>query len=149
MFIWHGVCPCFSHITFLNFGRWLTSWVLPRPNMSWVVKPTKFEGMANSFLFLHAFWTYFHVSLIISMALLVISALSRSCWLWSHFQFPHQACCMFSLNSKLECGDHPSWSINRMVIFGVGEHNCDITACKWPGTLSGRRILRLNFSHSM
>ena len=87
--------------------------VLPRPDMSWMVKPTKFEGMAYSFLFLHAFWTYFLMSLIISMALLVVRALPRSCWLSSHFQFLHQACYMFFLNSKLECGGHPPWSISQ------------------------------------
>lgn len=39
-------------------------------DMSWMVKPTQFECMAYSFLFLRAFWTYFHVSLVISMTLL-------------------------------------------------------------------------------
>jgi len=35
-----GFCPSFSHITFLNSGRWLTLWVLPCPDISWMVKPT-------------------------------------------------------------------------------------------------------------
>lgn len=87
----------------------LTFWALQCPGMSgmhflncWIHGSLHTdEGIAYTTVnsYMHC-GLHFLVSMIISMVCLVVSALSRSYWLSLNFQFPWQACQMFSLSSK-------------------------------------------------